>query len=48
MRVYVAGENLFYLSARQGLDPRQTLKGYTNPELSSPLRTISGGISLTF
>ncbi len=48
MRVYLSGENLFYLSARQGLDPRQTLKGYTNPELSSPLRTVSAGVSLTF
>lgn len=48
MRIYVSGENLLYFSARQGLDPRQTLKGYTNPELSSPLRTISGGVSLTF
>ncbi len=48
MRVYFSGENLLYVSARQGLDPRQTLKGYTNPELASPIRTISGGISLTF
>lgn len=48
MRIYVSGENLLYFSARQGLDPRQTLKGYTNPELSSPLRTVSGGVSLTF
>lgn len=48
IRVYFSGENLFYISARRGLDPRQTLKGYTNPELASPIRTISGGISLTF
>jgi len=48
VRVYVSGENLFYVTARQGLDPRQTAGGYTNPELSSPLRVISGGISLTF
>ena len=48
IRVYFSGENLFYFAARQGLDPRFTLKGYTNPELSSPLRTVSGGISLTF
>ncbi|MDL2256146.1 TonB-dependent receptor [Parabacteroides sp. OttesenSCG-928-K15] len=48
IRVYLSCENPFYLSARQGLDPRQTIAGYTNPELSSPMRTISGGISLTF
>lgn len=48
VRVYFSGENLFYVSARQGLDPRYSLKGYTNPELYSPIRTISGGISLTF
>lgn len=48
IRIYFSGENLFYISARQGLDPRYTLKGYTNPELYSPIRTISGGVSLTF
>lgn len=48
VRIYVSGENLFYFSARQGFDPRYTLKGYTNPELYSPIRTVSGGISLTF
>lgn len=48
MRIYLSGENLLYISARQGFDPRYTLKGYTNPELYSPIRTISGGISLTF
>lgn len=48
IRVYVTAENPFYFSARQGFDPRYTLKGYSNPELYSPIRTISGGISLTF
>ena len=48
IRVYFSGENLFYVAARRGLDPRYTLQGYTNPELYSPIRTISGGISLTF
>ena len=48
IRVYFSGENLLYLSARQGFDPRYTLKGYSNSELYSPIRTISGGISLTF
>ena len=48
MRVFFSGENLFYISARQGLDPRQQIAGYTNPEQYSPMRTISGGVSLTF
>ena len=48
IRIYFSGENLFYISARQGLDPRYSLKGYTNPELYSPIRTISGGITLSF
>lgn len=48
IRVYLSGENLLYFSARQGFDPRYTLKGYSNPELYSPIRTVSGGISLTF
>lgn len=48
IRIYFSGENLFYVSARRGFDPRYTLKGYTNPELYSPIRTISGGISLSF
>lgn len=48
MRVFFSGENLFYISARQGLDPRQSLSGVQNPEQYSPMRTISGGVSLTF
>jgi TonB-linked SusC/RagA family outer membrane protein len=48
LRVYMAIENPLYISARQGLDPRYSLQGYTNPELYSPVRTISGGLSLTF
>ena len=48
IRIYFSGENLFFLSSRQGFDPRYTLKGYSNPELYSPIRTLSGGISLIF
>lgn len=48
LRVYMAVENPFYISARQGFDPRYSLQGYTNPELYSPMRTFSGGLSLTF
>lgn len=48
LRVYFSGENLAYVSARRGLDPRQTNFGITNPEMYSPTRTISGGVQLTF
>jgi len=48
LRIYMAVENPFYLSARRGFDPRYTLQGFTNPELYSPMRTISGGINVTF
>lgn len=48
LRVYMAVENPFYISARKGFDPRYALQGYTNPEVYSPMRTVSGGISFTF
>lgn len=48
MRVYFAGENLGYISARRGLDPRMSNVGLTNPEMYSPMRTLSGGIQLVF
>ncbi len=43
LRVYVACDNVWYWSKRKGLDPRGT--GNTN---YSPIRTISGGVTLTF
>lgn len=48
IRVYFSVENLGFFSARKGMDPRYAIGGYTNPELYSPIRTISGGIQLTF
>lgn len=48
VRVYFSAENLFYVSARQGFDPRYNIAGYTNPELYSPMRTCSFGIQLSF
>lgn len=48
IRLYVSADNLYLFSARRGLDPRQRLQGYTNPETSYPIRTLLGGISLTF
>lgn len=48
IRVYVACDNIWYWSYRQGLDPRQSLTGSTSSVMSSPVRTVSGGINLTF
>ena len=47
-RIYLTCDNLWYWSARQGLDPRQSISGSTNPFYYAPVRTISGGITLTF
>ena len=48
LRIYVAGENLWYISARKGLDPRQSFTGGASAAYYSPIRTISGGVNLTF
>ncbi|MDD5185492.1 MAG: SusC/RagA family TonB-linked outer membrane protein, partial [Paludibacter sp.] len=50
LRIFVSGDNLGVLSARQGLDPRQSL-GLGSSTTSgnytySPLRTLTGGISI--
>ena len=47
LRLYMAADNVAVFSARKGLDPRQ---GYATSENSnySPIRSISGGISLSF
>jgi hypothetical protein len=48
IRVYFSGENLGFLSMRKGFDPRYNIAGYTNPELYSPIRTLSCGVNLVF
>lgn len=48
LRVYVAGENLCFWSARKGLDPRYAYSGNTSIGAYSPMRTISGGLEVTF
>lgn len=47
MRLYIAVDNVALFSARKGLDPRQ---GYavSGNYVYSPIRTISGGITLSF
>jgi hypothetical protein len=47
-RIYLSAENIWYKSARQGLDPRYSFSGTTNGQTYSPIRTISGGLSLQF
>ena len=48
LRVYVACDNVWYWSKRQGLDPRQAINGITNPYYYAPIRTFSGGVTVTF
>ena len=48
LRIYVACDNVWYWSKRQGLDPRQAITGITNPYYYAPIRTFSGGVTVTF
>jgi hypothetical protein len=46
--LYVVCDNVWYWSRRKGLDPRQSMTGGSNNAMYSPIRTISGGINVTF
>ena len=48
IRVYCAGENLCFWSARKGLDPRYSYDGTGYTGVYSPIRNISGGVQVTF
>lgn len=48
IRVYVTADNIVYWSVRNGFDPRYSFTGATNDAVCSPIRTISGGINITF
>ena len=48
IRIYFACENVWLWSQRQGLDPRLSLTGSNNATTYSAVRTISGGLNLTF
>lgn len=49
IRVYCAGENIGFISARKGLDPRYSFDGNTSSVGTySPARNISGGVQVTF
>ena len=48
LRVYVAGENLYFWSARKGFDPRYSFDGNKSVGVYSPTRNITGGLQVTF
>ena len=48
LRVYASGENLMLWSKRKGLDPRQSFSSVTSINSYAPVRTISGGIQVSF
>ena len=48
MRLYLTCDNICYVSARKGFDPRFSMSGTSNFAVNSPVRTFSGGLSLTF
>ena len=48
VRVYLSCDNIAYVSRRRGLDPRQSISGATSNAFTSPVRTLSGGLNITF
>ncbi len=48
LRIYVVCDNVWYWSRRKGFDPRQSMNGATNMYYYPQVRTISGGLSVTF
>ena len=48
LRIYAAAQNLAYLSARKGFDPRYSFTGTSNQATYNPIRTISGGLNIKF
>ena len=48
LRVYAAGENIGFLSARKGLDPRYSFSSTASTNVYSPVRNITGGVQVTF
>lgn len=48
LRIYCACDNVWLWSQRQGFDPRISLTGTNNATHYSSVRTISGGLNITF
>ena len=47
IRLYLTADNVFYTSERKGMDVRKSFSG-GNGFTYSALRTVSGGVTLTF
>ncbi|PRZ00318.1 TonB-linked SusC/RagA family outer membrane protein [Marinilabilia salmonicolor] len=47
LRIYFSADNVALLTSRKGLDPRQSFTAATTARYT-PIRTISGGLSLVF
>lgn len=48
VRLYLNCDNLYTWSKRKGLDPRQSITGESTNAYYAPMRTVSGGINVTF
>ena len=48
VRFYCVADNVWVWSKRQGLDPRVSITGTSSQGYYSPIRTISGGLTVTF
>jgi TonB-linked SusC/RagA family outer membrane protein len=48
LRIYAVCDNAWLWSKRQGLDPRQSISGSSTSAYYAPIRSFSGGLTLTF
>jgi hypothetical protein len=48
LRTYVSAENLFFVSARKGLNPMETFNGTQDAGLYPPSRVLTLGVNLNF
>ncbi len=48
VRFYISADNIAIWSKRKGLDPRQSISGSNTNAYYAPIRTISGGINISF
>ncbi len=48
IRVYLSADNIAVWSKRRGLDPRQSITGSASNAYYAPIRTVSGGINISF
>ena len=47
LRLYFSADNVFVWSKRKGLDPRQSVTGSATSSHYAPMRTLSGGVTIT-